>query len=75
MDACTQKKLRDKKTTGLRGLIQRRDLQGLHIRRNRYDRRDGAKRPLTSDALVHAGGGLDTLPTYLGQSLMVGVAE
>jgi len=89
-----------------------------HLHRNRYGRSDGAKRPLTSDALVRAyqqeaerqkilikkaeltqgrlmfvveafrslkdddhfltllrAEGLDTLPTYLGQSLDAGAAE
>ena len=36
----------------VRRLIQQRDAQGPHLHRNRYGRGDGAKRPLTSDALV-----------------------
>ncbi|EDP62646.1 ParB-like nuclease [alpha proteobacterium BAL199] len=118
MDAYTQKKLRGKKLAAVRRLIQQRDAQGPHIHRNRYGRKDGAKRPLTSDALVRAyqqeaerqkllikkaeltqgrlifvveafrslrddehfltllrAEGLDTLPTYLGQSLDAGAAE
>jgi ParB family chromosome partitioning protein len=54
MDAYTQKKLRGKKLTAVRRLIQQRDAQGPHLKYNRYGRKDGAKRPLTSDALVHA---------------------
>ncbi|WP_282129785.1 plasmid partitioning protein RepB C-terminal domain-containing protein [Roseobacter litoralis] len=112
MDAYTQKKLRGKKLAAVRRLIQRRDAQGPHLHRNPYGRSDGAKRPLTSDALVSAyqqeaerqkvlikkaeltqgrlmfvveafrslrdddhfltllrAEGLDTLPTYLSQSL------
>ncbi|MCE8546448.1 ParB N-terminal domain-containing protein [Ruegeria pomeroyi] len=118
MDAYTQKKLRGKKLAAVRRLIQQRDLRGPHLHRNRFGRSDGAKRPLTSDALVRAyqqeaerqkvlikkseltqgrlmfvveafralrdddhfltllrAEGLDTLPTYLGQSLDVGAAE
>jgi ParB family chromosome partitioning protein len=118
MDAYTQKKLRGKKLAAVRRLIQLRDAQGPHLHRNRYGRNDGAKRPLTSDALVRAyqqeaerqkllikkaeltqgrlmfvveafrslrdddhfltllrAEGLDTQPTYLGQSLDVGAAE
>lgn len=54
MDAYTQKKLRGKKLAAVRRLIQQRDAQGPHLHRNRYGRSDGAKRPLTSDALVRA---------------------
>jgi ParB family chromosome partitioning protein len=54
MDAYTQKKLRGKKLAAVRRLIQQRDAQGPHLRRNSYGRRDGANRPLTSDALVRA---------------------
>ena len=54
MDAYTQKKLRGKKLTAVRRLIQQREVQGPHVRRNRYGRKDGAKRPLNSDALVRA---------------------
>lgn len=52
MDAYTQKKLRGKKLTAVRRLIQQRQTQGPHLKYNRYGRKDGAKRPLTSDALV-----------------------
>lgn len=52
MDAYTQKKLRGKKLTAVRRLIQQRQSQGPHLKYNRYGRNDGAKRPLTSDALV-----------------------
>jgi ParB family chromosome partitioning protein len=118
MDAYTQKKLRGKKLAAVRRLIQQRDSRGPHLHRNRYGSRDGAKRPLTSDALVRAyqqeaerqkvlikkaeltqgrlmfvveafrslrnddhfltllrAEGLDTLPTYLGQSLDEGAAQ
>jgi ParB family chromosome partitioning protein len=118
MDAYTQKKLRGKKLAAVRRLIQQRDAQGPRLHRNSYGRGDGAKRPLTSDALVRAykqeaerqkllikkaeltqgrlmfvveafrslrdddhfltllrAEGLDTLPTYLGQSLDAGAAE
>ena len=54
MDAYTQKKLRGKKLAAVRRLIQLRDAQGPHLHRNRFGRRDGAKRPLTSDSLVRA---------------------
>lgn len=54
MDAYTQKKLRGKKLTAVRRLIQQRQTQGPHLKYNRYGRKDGAKRPLTSDALVRA---------------------
>jgi len=54
MDAYTQKKLRGKKLAAVRRLIQLRDAQGPHLHRNGYGRNDGAKRPLTSDALVRA---------------------
>ncbi|NOD36616.1 MULTISPECIES: plasmid partitioning protein RepB C-terminal domain-containing protein [unclassified Ruegeria] len=118
MDAYTQKKLRGKKLAAVRRLIQQRDVRGPHLHRNRYGRSDGAKRRLTSDALVRAyqqeaerqkilikkaeltqgrlmfvveafralrdddhfvtllrAEGLDTLPTYLSQSLDAGAAE
>jgi ParB family chromosome partitioning protein len=54
MDAYTQKKLRGKKLTAVRRLIQQRQTQGPHLKYNRYGRKDGVKRPLTSDALVRA---------------------
>jgi len=54
MDAYTQKKLRGKKLAAVRRLIEQRDARGPHLYRNRYGRSDGAKRPLTSDALVRA---------------------
>ncbi len=54
LDAYTQKKLRGKKLTAVRRLIQQRQTQGPHLKYNRYGRKDGAKRPLTSDALVRA---------------------
>lgn len=54
MDAYTQKKLRGKKLTAVRRLIQQREAQGPHLKYNRFGRKDGAKRALTSDALVQA---------------------
>lgn len=54
MDAYTQKKLRGKKLEAVRRLIQQRDARGPRIRNNNNSRRDGAKRPLTSDVLVRA---------------------
>jgi ParB family chromosome partitioning protein len=54
MDAYTQKKLHGKKLTAVRRLIQQRQTQGPHLKYNRYGRKDGVKRPLTSDALVRA---------------------
>lgn len=52
MDAYTQKKLRGKKLEAARRLIQRREARGPRLHQNRYGRKDGAKRSLTSDALV-----------------------
>ena len=54
MDAYTQKKLRGKKLAAVRRLIQQRDAQGPRLHRNTSSRSNGAKRPLTSDALVRA---------------------
>lgn len=53
-DAYTEKKLRGKKLAAVRRLLQRRQRHGPHIEENRYGRKDGAKRQLTSDALVRA---------------------
>ena len=52
MDAYTQKKLRGKKLEAARRLIQRREARGPRLDQNRYGRKDGAKRSLTSDTLV-----------------------
>ncbi len=72
MDAYTQKKLRGKKLAAVRRLIQQRDAQGPHLHRNRYGRSDGAKRPLTSDALVETSGAARSIPAvddrWLGPS-------
>jgi ParB family chromosome partitioning protein len=51
-EAYTQKKLRGKKLAAVRRLIQQRETRGPHVRRNRFGRKSGSKRPLTSDALV-----------------------
>lgn len=52
--AYTEKKLRGKKLVAVRRLIEQRRRRGRHIRDNNYGRRDPAKRPLTSDALMRA---------------------
>lgn len=118
MDAYTQKKLRGKKLTAVRRIIQQRELRGPQIRHNSYGSKDGTRRTLTSKALVEAyqqeaekqnlmirkaeltegrlmfvveafrslrdddhfltllrAEGLDTLPTYLEQSMTAGSAE
>lgn len=54
LDAYTQKKLRGKKLTAVRRLIQQRAARGRHLRYSAYGRKDGTRRPLTSDALVRA---------------------
>lgn len=54
MDAYTQNKLRGKKLTLVRRLIQQRELRGPQLRHNPFGRRDGAKRALTSEGLVRA---------------------
>ncbi|MDF3605288.1 plasmid partitioning protein RepB C-terminal domain-containing protein [Paracoccus sp. DMF-8] len=54
MDAYTQNKLRGRKLTLVRRLIQQRDLRGPQLRHNPFGRRDGAKRALTSEGLVRA---------------------
>ena len=54
MDAYTQKKLRGKKLTAVRRLIQQRETRGPQLGYSCHSRKAGAKRPLTSDALVHA---------------------
>lgn len=53
-EAYTEKKLRGKKLTAVRRLLQQRQRRGPQIRTNAMGRKDGAKRPLTSDALVRA---------------------
>lgn len=54
MDAYTQKKLRGRKLTLVRRLIQRRETRGPLLRSNPIVRRGGAKRALTSEGLVRA---------------------
>lgn len=54
MDAYTQKKLRGKKLDAVRRLLQQRHRRGPQVRGNPLGRKLGAKRPLTSDALVRA---------------------
>lgn len=53
-EAYTEKKLRGKKLTAVRRLLQQRQRRGPHILSTRPGRPPGAKRPLTSDALVRA---------------------
>ncbi len=53
-DAYTQKKLRGRKLTLVRRLIQQREQRGPQLRNNPFGRRDGAKRVLTSEGLVRA---------------------
>jgi len=54
MDAYTQNKLRGRKLTLVRRLIQQREQRGPQLRHNPFGRRDGAKRALTSEGLVRA---------------------
>ncbi len=54
MDAYSKKQLRGKKLAAARRLIEQREMRGPHILDSRYGRKDGAKRPLTSEALVRA---------------------
>ena len=51
-EAYTEKKLRGKKLTAVRRLLQQRQRRGPHVNSPRVTRPQGAKRPLTSDALV-----------------------
>ncbi len=53
-DAYTQKKLRGRKLTLVRRLIQQREQRGPQLRNNPFGRRDGAKRALTTEGLVRA---------------------
>lgn len=50
--AYTEKKLRGRKLVAVRRLIEQRRRRGRHVYENVYGRKDGAKRPLTSDALM-----------------------
>ncbi len=54
MDAYTQKLLRGKKLAAARRLIEQREVRGPHIRYKGYGRKERAKRPLISEALVRA---------------------
>ncbi len=53
-EAYTEKKLRGKKLAAVRRLLQQRQRRGPQIRANAMGRKDGVRRPLTSDALVRA---------------------
>jgi ParB family chromosome partitioning protein len=50
--AYTEKKLRGKKLVAVRRLLQQRQRRGRHVAESQFGRRDGARRPLTSEALV-----------------------
>jgi len=50
--AYTEKKLRGKKLVAVRRLLQQRQRRGKHVGESPLGRRDGARRPLTSEALV-----------------------
>lgn len=51
-DAYTQKKLRGKKLVAVQRILQQRRRRGGQVRETPFGRSDGAKRPLTSEALV-----------------------
>lgn len=53
-EAYVEKKLRGKKLAAVRRLLQQRQRRGPQIRQSPHGRAAGAKRPLTSDALVRA---------------------
>jgi ParB family transcriptional regulator, chromosome partitioning protein len=50
--AYTEKKLRGKKLVAVRRLLQQRQRRGRHVSETPFGRRDGSRRPLTSEALV-----------------------
>jgi ParB family chromosome partitioning protein len=50
--AYTEKKLRGKKLVAVRRLLQQRQRRGRHVSEIPFGRRDGQRRPLTSEALV-----------------------
>ena len=52
VEAYTEKKLRGKKLTAVLRLLQQRHRRGRQLGSSRLGRKDGTKRPLTSDALV-----------------------
>jgi ParB family chromosome partitioning protein len=50
--AYTEKKLRGRKLVAVRRLIDQRRRRGKHLHGQIYGRRDGAKRPLTSESMI-----------------------
>ena len=50
--AYTEKKLRGKKLVAVRRIIEQRRRSGKHMHDSRFGRRDGAKRPLTSESII-----------------------
>lgn len=54
MEAYTEKKLRGKKFAAVRRLLDRRQRHGRRVDETPFGRKDRARRPLTSDALVRA---------------------
>src|ERR1700709_840252 len=50
--AYTEKKLRGRKLVAVRRLIDQRRLRGKHLHGQTFGRRDGAKRPLTSESMI-----------------------
>lgn len=50
--AYQEKKLKGRKLIAVRRLLERRSRQGKHLRENAFGRKDGAKRSLTSEAMV-----------------------
>lgn len=50
--AYTEKKLRGKKLVAVRRIIEQRRRRGKHMKDSRFGRRDGNKRPLTSESII-----------------------
>jgi ParB family chromosome partitioning protein len=50
--AYTEKKLRGKKLVAVRRLIEQRRRRGKQMHESRFGRRDGSKRPLTSESII-----------------------
>lgn len=50
--AYSEKKLRGKKLVAVRRLLEQRQRRGRHLAQSRFGRRDGPRRPLTSESLV-----------------------
>jgi ParB family chromosome partitioning protein len=50
--AYTEKKLRGKKLVAVRRIIEQRRRRGKHMHDIRFGRRDGVKRPLTSESII-----------------------